>query len=265
MFSLADTHCHLDFDQFDADYQDVLARSWESGIQRILIPEVEIDPDEKMIRLSEMDDRIFAAVGVHPNSADTWNSLTMSKLRRSATHPRVVAIGEIGLDYYRHHTSPELQQRILKEQLSLAAEVDKPVILHCRNAFNDLFNILMNWREQLPKTAFHLNKVPGVLHSFGGDLQQADTATKAGFMLGINGSISFKNAGMIKNVVQTIALEYLLLETDAPFISPVPHRGERNEPSFIQYTNLALANLSGISPEQCAKMTYNNSSKIFLW
>ena len=242
-----------------------MERAWQSGIQRILIPQVHIDSVDKAIQLAETDERIYVAVGVHPNSADRWASLSMRSLHQLSTHPRVCAIGEIGLDYYRDHTSHELQQRVLKEQLSLAAEVDKPVILHCRNAFDDLFKILMDWLEQLPTKASRLRECPGVLHSFGGDPEQANTAVHAGFMLGINGSISFKKADLIRTVAQSVGISYLLLETDAPFITPTPHRGERNEPAFILHTNDALAKVLEISSEQCAKMTYNNACKIFLW
>ncbi|MGB8253280.1 MAG: TatD family hydrolase [Anaerolineaceae bacterium] len=265
MVSLSDTHCHLDLKQFDDDRQAVLERAWHSGIQRILIPQIQLDSSDQTIQLAESDERIFVAVGVHPNSADTWTNLSMRSLRQITTTPRVCAIGEIGLDYYREHTSHEQQQRILKEQLSLAAEVDKPVILHCRNAFEDLIKTLMEWIEGLPRTASRVRKCPGVFHSFGGDPEQAKTAVHAGFMLGINGSISFKKADRVRSVVQTIGIDCLLLETDAPFITPAPHRGERNEPAFIRHTNDALASVLGITPEHCAKMTYNNACKTLLW
>ncbi len=265
MISLSDTHCHLDFDQFDTDRHAVLERAWRLGIQRILIPQVHLGSEKKAEQLAETDERIFLAVGVHPNSAEPWNSQSVKSLFRLCSNPKVLAIGEIGLDYYRDRTSHELQQQVLKEQLALAAEVDKPVILHCRNAFEDLIKILMDWLEKLPQSALRLKECPGVMHSFAGDFEQAKNAVHSGFLLGINGNITFKKADQIKTVIQMVGIDHLLLETDAPFITPAPHRGERNEPSFIRYTNDAIATVLDISPEQCAKMTYNNACKTFLW
>lgn len=265
MFTLTDTHCHLDFDQFNDDRQAVSERAWKTGVQRILIPEVHLDSFANTITLAESDKRIFLAVGVHPNSADCWNEQSLRKLRENATHPRVRAIGEIGLDYYRHHTAPALQKRILIDQLHLAAELDKPVILHCRDAFDDLMTILLDWLSQLPNRSMHIKDHPGTSHSFGGTIKQADLLIKAGFLLGINGSITFKSAEETRSVAHSVGIDNLLLETDAPYITPIPYRGMRNEPANILYINNALATVLGLTAELCAKMTYNNASKVFLW
>jgi len=147
----------------------------------------------------------------------------------------------------------------------MAAKADKPVILHCRDAFEDLIRILTDWIAILPDSSSRLKKIPGVLHSFDGQLDQAQAAIQSGFMLGINGSISFKNAEIIKHIVRSVGSDFLLLETDAPYLTPAPHRGERNEPAFIRHTNDALAAVLGISSGQCAKVTYNNACKIFMW
>lgn len=261
---LTDTHCHIDLQQYDSDRQAMLARAWQNGIQRLLVPALDIQSAHHSLALAESDERIFIAAGVHPNYADSWNATTMQALRQVVTHPRVRAIGEIGLDYYRNHASPEIQKKILLEQLSLAAEVKKPVILHCRNAFDELFVILKEWigkLSQAPDIAQH----PGVLHSFGGDVQQARAAVEEGFFIGINGSITFKNAATIRDVARSVGIEYLLLETDAPYLTPVPFRGKRNEPAYTLYINDALAQMVNLVPDQCAKMTYNNACKVFNW
>ncbi|MBN2677674.1 MAG: TatD family hydrolase [Anaerolineaceae bacterium] len=265
MLLLSDTHCHLDLDTFDEDRQGVLDRAWQADVQSILIPEVDVTSTSTAVNLSETDQRIHIAIGVHPNSANTWNNDTLSVLRRLSSNSRVCAIGEIGLDYYRDRSSPELQQDILLQQLALAAEVDNPVIIHCRNAFPALFAVLTEWLASLPASARHLRENPGVLHSFGGDAQQAISAVSAGFFLGINGSITFKNAVTLRSVVQAVGIDHLLLETDAPYITPAPHRGKRNEPSFVVYTNAMLAQMLNISPEHCARITYNNACKLFRW
>jgi TatD DNase family protein len=262
---LTDTHCHIDFQQFDPDRQAMLDRAWQFGIQRLLIPAVDMASVSRSIAIADSDERIYLSVGIHPNSADNWNSKSLDELRTHIKHPRVCAIGEIGLDYYRDHTTPEIQKKILKEQLTVASEADKPVILHCRAAFEDLFSILTEWLEHLPSSAIHLKKHPGVFHSFGGDTWQANIAVQAGFYLGVNGSITFKNASAVRAVMQSTGIDHLLLETDAPFITPVPHRGKRNEPAYIYHTNQALSTLLNLTPDLCAKMTYNNACELFNW
>lgn len=265
MLFLSDTHCHIESEPYDHDRQSMLERAWQAGLQRILVPGTDLSSSLKAIALAESDDRIFAAVGIHPNNAQTWESNTLSELRELSKHPRVCAIGEIGLDFYRDYTPPELQQMILYEQLNLAAEVDKPIILHCRDAFNELSFKLIDWQKHLPPSAIRIRRYPGVFHSFSGDSQQALAAIQAGFYLGINGSVTFKNAMKTRAMVKDTGPEYLILETDAPYITPVPHRGERNEPAFIVHTNAAIAGLFDQSPDHCAKMTYNNAYNIFNW
>jgi TatD DNase family protein len=262
---LSDTHCHIDFQQFDPDRQAMLDRAWQVGIQRLLIPAVDLTSVSRAIAIADSDERIYLAVGIHPNSADNWNSKSLDEMRTFLIHPRVCAIGEIGLDYYRDHTTPEIQKMILIDQLTLASETDKPVILHCRAAFEDLFAILTTWLDHLPPSAIHLKRHPGVFHSFGGDTRQAETAIQAGFCLGVNGSITFKNATATRDVMQSAGIDHLLLETDAPFITPVPHRGKRNEPAYSYHTNQALSALLNLTPDLCAKMTYNNACELFGW
>jgi TatD DNase family protein len=262
---LTDTHCHIDLEQFDSDRQAMIDRAWQVGIERLLIPAVELSSTNRSLAIAEIDERIFIAVGVHPNNAGSWNANTSISLQALCVNPRVKAIGEIGLDYYRKHSTPEAQKAILKEQLTLAAAVDKPVVLHCRAAFDDLFDILTAWQTQLPATSTQLIKHPGVFHSFGGDSLQAQKAIEMGFYLGINGSITFKNATATREMLQSVGIERLVLETDAPYITPVPYRGKRNEPAYIYYTNETLSQLVDLSPDQCAKMTYNNACELFNW
>jgi len=262
---LTDTHCHIDFEQFDPDRQTMLGRAWQVGIRHLLIPAIDLDSFPRTLPIAEGDDRIHLAVGIHPNSGVKWESGALDKLRKLAGHARVCAIGEIGLDYYRDHTPQETQKEMLKIQLELASEIGKPVILHCRAAFDDLFSILSEWLEHLPSSAVCLKRHPGVFHSFGGDEIQAARAVQAGFYLGVNGSITFKNADNTRSVMKSAGIDHLLLETDAPFITPVPHRGKRNEPAYIYHINETLSTLLNLSPELCAKMTYNNACELFNW
>jgi TatD DNase family protein len=262
---LSDTHCHIDLESFAVDRQAMLERAWQAGIRRILVPGLDIVSSRRAIALAERDARIFAAVGVHPNNGQDCNDASMAELRDLAGHPRVCAIGEIGLDFYRDHTTPVFQRNILLNQLALAAELDKPVILHCRDAFDDLIKILHNWQAGLPDKAIHIRQNPGVFHSFSGDRSQASEVVSSGFRLGINGSITFKNAIQTREMVKCVDPTCFLLETDAPYITPVPNRGQRNEPAFIRHTNQKLAECLSLSAEQCAKMTYNSACNLFNW
>jgi TatD DNase family protein len=261
---LSDTHSHIDFEPFDHDRQEMLERAWQAGIQRILVPGVDLESSRRAIALAESDDRIFAAVGIHPNQGGTWDEKSLRELRAFAQHPRVCAIGEIGLDFYRDHTSPDVQLQILKDQLVLASDIDKPIILHCRNAFDMLLNVIRDWLAGLPEGR-RIQNYPGVFHSFSGDCSQAISVISAGFFIGINGSITFKNANGIRELVKQVDSSRLILETDAPYITPVPHRGHRNEPAYISHTNDVLAGCLDISTELCGKMTYNSASILFNW
>lgn len=262
---LSDTHSHIDFEPFDHDRQAMLERAWHAGIQRILIPAIDLESSHRAITMANYDARIYAAVGVHPNHGQNWSDNSLRELRELARQPRVCAIGEIGLDFYRDHTTPDFQKNILKEQLALAAEVDKPIILHCRNAFEGLIDIIHAWQADLPVTANHIRRHPGVFHSFDGDSFQAQQVVASGFFLGINGSITFKNAAQTREMAKSIDPTRILLETDAPYISPVPQRGQRNEPAFVFHTNEMLAECLGLSADQCAKMTYNSACILFNW
>ena len=243
----------------------MLERAWQTGIQRLLIPALDLESSIRVTALAESDARIYSAVGVHPNSGQDWHDESINELRKIAAHPRVCAIGEIGLDFYRDHTTPDFQRKILIEQLTLAAELDKPVILHCREAFDELIGILRDWLVDLPDSAIHIRRYPGVFHSFTGDISQANEVLSYGFLIGINGSITFKNAGQYREMVKHVDPTRLLVETDAPYITPVPHRGQRNEPAFITHTNQMLAECLNLSADQCAKMTYNSACNLFNW
>lgn len=242
-----------------------MERAWQSGIQKILIPQVDLPLSNAAIHLAESDSRVYLAVGVHPNSAHSWHSNTVDDLMRFISHPKVVAIGEIGLDYYREHSTPDQQKDILASQLDLAAKFHKPVILHCRDAFDDLITILTEWVSQIKAGDKSMQAPFGVFHSFSGTPTQASAVVSLGFFLGINGVITYRNADTLRDSAVQVGLDHLLLETDAPFLAPVPHRGERNEPAYISLINSRLALLFSTSADLCAKMTYNNAVTLFKW
>ncbi len=262
---LCDTHCHLNLNIFEADLESVLARSRQAGLERILVPGIDLPTSRTAVRLAEQWPEIYAAVGIHPNDGLTWKSDTLTELRELARHPRVCAIGEIGLDFYRDRCPRNVQADVLRQQLDLAGELGLPVVIHNRDAFEDLFPILSAWAHDLQSPGSPQADRPGVLHSFDGSLEQAESLIDLNFLIGLNGPVTFKNAHDRHLAARELPLDVLLLETDAPFLTPHPHRGERNEPSFIQYINGKIADLRGISANLTAETTSNNAQRLFSW
>ncbi len=260
-----DTHCHLNFNLFEQDLDQVLQRAWEHGLQRILVPAIDLATSRQVVALSEKDSRLYAAVGVHPNDASSWQTHTLDELRELACHPRVVAIGEIGLDYYRDRAPRELQQQVLLAQLELAVETGKPVVIHAREALSDLWPMLSSWQTALAGLQASLAERPGVLHSFDGSLEDAQRALAHGFLLGITGPVTYRNAPARQQLVAALPLAGLLLETDAPFLTPHPHRGKRNEPAYIPLIAEKIAELQALPISVIAATTTSNANRLFGW
>ncbi|MFN2303550.1 MAG: TatD family hydrolase, partial [Anaerolineales bacterium] len=192
-----------------------------------------------------------------------WTNDILPRLKEQALQPSVVAIGEIGLDYYRQHTPHDQQKIMFSTQLRLAAEVNLPVVIHNRDSTDDLLSILQDWHQELVNKDHPLSNRPGVLHSFTGDLAFAKAALAMNFFIGINGPITFKNAQNRRLVTKMLPLDCLLLETDAPFLTPHPYRGKRNEPAYIPLIAAEIAHLHNTSTQQIAEITYTNALKLF--
>jgi TatD DNase family protein len=262
---IVDTHCHLDLNSFDEDRDQVIDRARESGVTRILNPGINLDSSQSAVKLAEKYAEVYAAVGVHPNDGLSWGVGTKSRLHDLAAHPKVVAIGEIGLDYYRDHTPHELQKRIFQEQLDLAAEVNLPVVIHTRQSLTDVFEILRDWRRELADSQNKLVEYPGVLHSFSGDWQAAEQTISLNFFIGITGPVTFRNAKDLQDLVIRLPLENLLTETDAPFLSPHPFRGQRNEPGRVKLVAEKIAELQQAAYNTVTKITTANAANLFGW
>lgn len=264
MLPYTDTHCHLDFDHFDQDRDLVLERAWKAGLVWILNPGIDLQTNQSALDLATAyPGKISAAVGIHPNFGQPWTDQVLKSLRQQAQQPNVVAIGEIGLDYYRDHT-PQDQQRIMFEvQLALAKEMCLPVIIHNREATNDLMSILGTWHKQLVSEGHPLANRPGVLHSYSADLVTAQKTIGMNFYIGVSGPVTFQNAAERKAITHSLPLDHLLLETDAPFLTPHPHRGKRNEPSYIPLIAEEIARLHNIDSRVVAEVTYTNAKKLF--
>lgn len=265
MPGFCDTHCHLDFHAFEADRPEVLERARQAGVERILIPGIDLAGSRAALALVEQDERLFLAAGVHPNSALTWQADSAETLRSLAAHPRVAALGEIGLDYYRDHAPRPVQRQVFVEQLRLAAELGLPVVIHNRQATEDLLAILADWHAGLVAGGSPLAGRPGVLHSYGEALEPARQALAMNFFIGITGPVTFKNAPELQGVVRELPLEALLIETDAPFLTPHPHRGRRNEPAYVAWVAQKIAQLQNRPLEAVARQTTHNAARLFGW
>jgi TatD DNase family protein len=259
--TLVDSHCHLDFTAFDNDRAEVLQRAQQAGITRIVNPGVDLENSRTILRFCDQHLELFAAVGVHPNSALKWDEQTISSLRELAHHPKVVAIGEIGLDFYRDRAPKEIQVHVFREQLGLAAELGLPVIVHSRQAESETLDILSEWIAQRTDSS----SPPGVLHSYAGDVSIAQRAISLGFYIGITGPVTYRNATQLQQMVTALPVSGLLVETDAPFLPPHPHRGRRNEPSYVRLVAEKIAILKNQPVERVSEITTANAERLFQW
>jgi TatD DNase family protein len=251
---LVDTHCHLDLRQFDGDREAVVARAEAAGVRILINPGIDLDSCERALELAERHPGVYAAVGVHPNDCARFDRGTAAALHRLAGQPKVVAIGEIGLDYYRERVSHEQQKAALRAQLALAAEHGLPVILHSRDSNADLLCELSQWGAAIRKRRGAAAMI-GVWHAFSGGVAEAEAAYGLGLVVGLGGPVTFQNARALRDLAPQLRLDRLLLETDAPYLAPHPHRGERNEPGYVPLVAQALAALFGMTYEAVAAVT----------
>jgi TatD DNase family protein len=259
---LADTHCHLDLSAFDADLTDVLNRAAGNGVEHILIPGIDLDSSRKAVQLAEKHPGVYAAVGVHPHRAASWNESTAQQLRALIQSSFVCAIGEIGLDFYRNLSPQDVQRRVFRAQLSLAAEAGLPVVVHCREALTEILDDLLPWAEQLPRD---LKTRAGVLHAYSGDLESASEACSRGFYIGIGGPLTYRKAQDRRDITAQIPTDRLLLETDAPYLTPHPYRHQRNEPAYVRLVAQELSKLFGMEEAAIAEITSQNAATLFGW
>ncbi len=253
---LIDTHCHLDFDRFDHDREAVVARALAAGVQRIIVPAVNLQNCPVDLRLAEQYEGVYAAVGVHPNSTAAWEPGWTAALQEFVTHKKVVAIGEIGLDYYWDKSPKAVQHEALTAQLALAAEHNLPVISHNRESSADVIRLL----TESPLAG---GERPGVLHSFSADWPTAAAALEMGFYLGFTGPVTFKKADDLRHLVAKVPLERILVETDAPFLAPQQRRGKRNEPAYVAYVAERIAAIHGVDTAVFAAQSTANAERLF--
>lgn len=250
MVSLIDTHAHLNVDKYNNNIKEVLARAKEKGVFKILVIGMDYKTSMRAVDLANKYDNLLATVGVHPAYVDTDNHLDLDNLY---TDKRVVAVGEIGLDYYWRQDNKLLQERVFEEQILKAIKLELPAIIHTRNSFEEAYNIVLRYN----------GKIKGVFHCFSGSLDDAIKTVDLGFYIGIDGPITFNNNDELVKIVKTIPLDKILIETDSPYLTPVPFRGKINEPACVYYVAEKIAEIKGISIEEVIKQTTANAVKLF--
>jgi len=252
---LVDSHCHLNFPDFKDDLDGVITRARDAGVgvmQTICTDMAEFD---EVRGIAEHYENIYCSVGVHPNESGVTKIITSEELISKTSYSKVIGIGETGLDYHYERSDRQSQKQSFIEHVKAARVTGLPVIVHTRDADEDTVAMLS---EEMAKGAFK-----GLIHCFTSSKYLADKVIKLGFYISLSGIVSFKNAGAIRDAIVDVPLERLLVETDAPYLAPVPYRGKRNEPSFIIYTNKILAELKHVSEEECARVTTQNFFRLF--
>ena len=251
---LIDSHAHLDMDDFDGDRDRVLERASKGGVSHIITMGIDLETSIAALKLSQEHDFVYAAAGYHPHSADACETEDLDALISLASEQGVVAWGEIGLDYYRGYSSNRAQQKVFTRQLEIADDLGLPVVIHDREAHSDVFAMLKKMGK---------GKKKGVIHCFSGDLDLAKAFVELGYYISIPGTVTYKKAYHVQEVASKIPLESMLIETDAPFLAPVPKRGKRNEPAFVSFTAREIARLRNIEFEEVARQTSENAKNLF--
>jgi TatD DNase family protein len=257
-----DTHSHLDMPQFAHDREAVIERAIGAGVGRIICPGITVASSRAVLALAERHPEVYAAVGVHPNDCRDFGPDEAKALRELAQHPKVVAIGETGLDYYRGRVAPDAQKGALRAQLELATEMGLPVILHSRESNADLLWEIAQWWPQI-RNARRGDAILGVWHAFSGDLSEAVRACEMGLALGLGGPVTFPNARRLHALSPALRADRLVLETDAPYLTPHPYRGQRNEPSYVPLIGTALAAKRDVPAAQIAVETTDTALRCF--
>ena len=253
---LIDTHCHLTMPDFEADRSAVIQRAIDAGISHMITIGTDIEDSKRAIALAEGYEFIYAAVGIHPHDARDITDIenVSDTIKILASKKKVVALGETGLDYHYMHSPAEIQQEHFRLEINLAKSLGLPVIVHSREAKEDTLRILKE--EKVEVTG-------GVLHCFSGDMDMAEKALNMGLYISFSGVITFKNAKKMHDIVKAIPLNRILIETDAPFLTPVPHRGKRNEPAYVKYMAEKIADIKGISLEELGNTITDNAARLF--
>ena len=251
---LIDTHAHIDMQNYSEQFEDILNNANNNSVEKIIIPGVEPLGFNRIIEIIEKYDNIYGALGVHPSEAKTFNDDVSDRMLLLGTNKKIVAVGEIGLDYYWDKSFVELQKEIFIRQIEIAKELRKPVIIHDRDAHSDTFEILKQTKAK---------DTGVVMHCFSGSAEFAMQCVQEGFYIALGGVVTFKNAKKMKEVAKIVPIEKLLLETDSPYLTPEPFRGKENQPAYVKYAAEEIARLREIDLDELAQRTSENAMRVF--
>ena len=251
---LIDSHAHLDMKQFDSDRYQVIDRALSADVRHIITVGIDIKSSLNAVKLTTHYPPIFATIGIHPHNADNANNNDLEQIALIAQQDKIIAIGEIGLDFFHNRSARQKQIEVFTQQLAIAISLDLPVVIHDREAHTNTLNILSSFKK---------SGLKGMIHCFSGDYNLAKTFIDMGYYISIPGTVTFNNASQIQDVARRVPLNRMLLETDAPFLAPTPYRGKRNEPSYIIHTAQKIAKLRGISFEEISYQTSKNVCQLF--
>jgi TatD DNase family protein len=252
---IIETHCHLDYLEGD-DLALVLERATAHGVEKIVTIGVSPDNLAKVRELTK-NPQVWGSLGIHPHDASEFTADTAAEILKHGNDDKIVAIGEIGLDYYYDHSDRAVQRKVFEQQLDIAIQLNQPIVVHTREADEDMQAILKNFSAQMPEK--------GVIHSFTSGLPLAEYCLSEGFMLGFNGIVTFNSADNVREVLAATPLEQVVVETDAPYLTPVPYRGKPNESQYLPFIIEKVAEVKAVSVEQVLQQTYENSNRLFSW
>ena len=251
---LIDSHAHIQLDKFDADRGAVLERAQEAGVHAIMVIGFDLETSRGAIALAEKYNQVYATIGMHPHDAKDLHDETIHIFHELAAHPKVVALGEMGLDYYRNLSPRPIQKAAFERQLDLAEELDLPIVIHNREAYHDILPILQA----------RCGRVRGVMHCFSGDVEIMHQSLALGFHIGVGGPVTYRKSDALQEVAQKTPADALLVETDCPWLAPQFRRGKRNEPAYVRATAEKIAELRGISLEEIGEITTRNFEGLFI-
>jgi TatD DNase family protein len=255
---LIDSHCHLNYDYSPKGVAEVIREAHEAGIDYLITVGTAVATIPDVAAISDAHPAIYHTVGMHPHDTVDLKDEDLATLERAAAHPKCVAIGEIGLDYHYDHSPREIQKKRLEDQLELALRVKKPIVIHSRDGEDDLLAALKRYAARVEK-----GRIPGVIHCFTGTFDFGQACIDLGFYISFSGILTFKNAEDLRACARAFPLERLLVETDSPYLAPIPHRGRKCEPSMVRLTAHKLAEAKGLTIEEVAAATYANTRRVF--
>jgi TatD DNase family protein len=248
-----DSHAHVILEAFNNDRDEVIQQAFSNGITHIVQSCDNLEEIEKNLILTKKYENLYSSVGIHPHEAKLWNDVSKITITNYANEKKVIAIGETGLDFYYNYSPKDTQLQVFREHVKISKEVSLPLIIHCRDAFKEVIEIL---KEEKPETS-------GVFHCFTGGLESVKEALKLNFYISFSGIITFKNSEVLRGVAKNTPLEKILIETDCPFLAPIPHRGKRNEPKYVALVAEELAKIHNISADEIGKITSENTKRLF--